>query len=87
MDRRSFLKGLLGTTALAALPISLIPSAFASGGVIPVTVKFYGLDTNYPGVDYYKLGRWHVYQAFEKTMKLTPLNVYTVELDTREITQ
>ncbi len=81
MDRRSFLKGLLGTTALAALPISLIPPAFASGGVIPITVKFYGVDINYPGAEF------KLYSTFKKGLKATGPYTYTFKLNTREFTK
>ena len=82
MNRRSFIKGLLGTTALAALPISLIPSAFARGGVIPVTVKFYGAGPVCGLYDW--AAEFKLYSTFKEKLEVIAPDTYTFKLNTQE---
>ena len=85
MNRRAFLKGLLGTTALAALPISLVPSAFASGGVIPVTVQFHVAEPICGLRDW--ATTFKMYSAFEEKLEVIAPDTYLFKLNTREFTK
>lgn len=77
MNRRSFLKVLLGTTALVVLPVAAAVKPATE--VVTFTVNYYVVPE---GAAAFKM-----YKTFEKGLEVIAPDIYSFKLNTQELTK